>query len=116
MIQRILGLEANFKVHLLAYVELFPNRQMSCKLPWATDAAQCPRSIPQGEIVRTDESRMIVGGITHKILIHEIRPMIDLGCPHDVGALRAIGGNWISVFNVESQRSSIRDTPDTVRF
>jgi len=115
MIERVLGFEANFKIHLLAYVELLSQRQIGGERPRAAYAAQRTRSILQREVVGAHESRVVVGGVADKVLIYEIRPVIALGRPHDVGTLRAVGGNWISAFDVKGQRPCVGNSPDAVR-
>ena len=110
MIERILGLKAKFEVHLLAQLELLPQRQIRGERRRAADAAQRSRSIAQREIVRALEN-----GVIHKVVVHPIRAMIASGRPHDVGSLGTIRGQRITVCNGESQRTSIGDSPDAIR-
>src|SRR5215468_1797953 len=114
MIERVLGLEAELEVHLLAYRELLPHRQIGRERPRTPDNAQGSRSIAQSKISRTLENCVI-----HKIVVHPIRAVVALGRPYDIGAQRttpaAIGWQQGAVGNSEGQRTPIRDAPDAVR-
>src|SRR5713226_2573477 len=114
MVERVPGLEAELEVHLLAYRELFPNRQIGREVRRAAYAAQRSRGVAQSVIGRTLED-----GVIHKVIVHPIRAVVALGRPHDIGPQRttsaAIGGQQQAVPNSEGQRTSISDAPDAAR-
>src|SRR5437588_10920531 len=71
MIERVLGLNAKFELHLLAHRELPPQRQIRGERPRAAGAAQRSRSIAQRQIVRALEN-----GVIRNAVVHPIRPML----------------------------------------
>ena len=82
MVERVPGLEAELEVHLLAYRELFPHRQIGRERPRTPHTAQGSGSIAQSVIGRTQESRVNEGGVTREIVVHPIRAVVALGRPH----------------------------------
>src|SRR5437763_11601898 len=76
MIKRVAGLDAELEIHLLAYSELLPQRQIGSEVRRAAQATQSSRSVTESVIVRTHEIGVDVRVVTCKVVVHPIRAMI----------------------------------------
>src|SRR5581483_5400840 len=97
VVKGILGLDAEFEVHLLAYAELLADGQIGCEVRRTAETAYGSRSVPQSVIGGTHEIGVDVRVVTRKVIVYPIRPIVALWRSHDIWPQRltsaAIGGN-----------------------
>src|SRR5579872_237707 len=110
VVERILRLDAELEVHLLAHLELLSQGQVRGKRPRGPHPSVGTRRVSQSE-----GCRFLQHAVVHEVVKHPVGAVIPPWRSYHIGPLRAIGWQGDSVRKTKRQRPSVGDSPNAVR-